>query len=153
MGTKVTGGSPNPPKQALRPQPPCPTAASPEAQEPPASGTSSGSKAGEPDPGPGRGPLLSPPPGAALRPPSAEPDVTVTGGRRGRCASLAAQSPSGQVELGPANRAWKVRKDPALPPLCPARSRSGSIARGLSAASSALAANRLWKRNRTSSSN
>lgn len=68
------------------------------------------------DPGPGRGPLLSPPPGAALRPPSAEPDVTVTGGRRGRCAPLAVQSPSGQVELGPANGAWKVRKDPALSP-------------------------------------
>lgn len=116
LGTKAAGGSPNPPKQARCPQPPCPAAAPPEGRVPLRAAPAAAPRQASPGPGPGRGRLLSPPPGAALRPPSAQPDVTVTGGRRGRCAPLAVQSPSGQVELGPANGAWKVRNDPALPP-------------------------------------
>lgn len=102
-----------------------------------------------PEPAPGPGPLLSPPPGAALRPPSAPPDVTVTGGRRGRCAPLAVPSPGGQVGAGTRERSMEGEKRPRSSPwtLCPAGARSGSEGFQLLLQRLLQTIRRLWKRN------
>lgn len=148
LGTKAAGGSPNPPKQARCPQPPCPGAAPPEGRESPASGTGSGSKAGEPGTGAGTG--SAPLPAARRRSPPAERPAGCHGDGREARPVRSAGSPEPERAGGAGTRERSMEGEkrprsspgPSAPPGPQRLHRPGAFSRFFSACCKQIAGSR-----------